>query len=78
MTKKSKRLAIMLKHWELVKHGDFEVAWLLLRLLRHGHVVLDYGDAAFAAECILERLECVITYSRPYYVATAHDYERRR
>ena len=75
-TKKSKRLAIMLKHRELVRQGSMDIAHVLLRLLRRGRVSLGYGDAEFAAECILERLGCVITYSRPHFVATAHDFGR--
>ena len=72
-TKKSKRLTIMMKHRELVRQGSMDIAHVLLRLLRRGRVSLGYGDAEFAAECILERLGCVITYSRPHFVATAHD-----
>ena len=74
--RKSKRLAIMRKHRELVLQGQMEVARVLLRLLNRGRVMLGYGDAEFAAECVLERLGCVITYSRPRYVATAHDFGR--
>ena len=75
-TKKSKRLTIMMKHRELVRQGSMDIAHVLLRLLRSGRVSLGYGDAEFAAECILERLGCVITYSRPHFVATAHDFGR--
>lgn len=74
--KKSKRLAIMLKHRELVRQGSLEIAHVLLRLLRRGRVSLGYGDAEFAAECVLEKIGCVITYSRPHFVATAHDFGR--
>ena len=74
--KKSKRLAIMLKHRELVRQGSLEIAHVLLRLLRRGRVSLGYGDAEFAAEGILEKIGCVVTYSRPHFVATAHDFGR--
>ena len=74
--KKSKRLAIMMKHRELVQQGSLEVAQVLLRLLRRGRVSLGYGDAEYTAERVLEKLGCVITYSRPYYIATAHDFGR--
>ena len=74
--KKSKRLAIIMKHRELVRQGQMEVASVLFRLLRRGRVCLGYGDAEFDAERILEKLGCVITYSYPRYVATAYDYGR--
>lgn len=75
-TKKSKRLAIMLKHRELVQAGKMETAHILLRLLQHGRVFLGYGDAEFDAESILKKLGCVITYSGPRYTATAFDFGR--
>ena len=74
--KKSKRLAIMMKHRELVRQGAMEVAHVLLRLLRRGKATLGYGNAEYEAERILEKLGCVITYRRPHYLATAHDFGR--
>jgi hypothetical protein len=60
--KKSKRLAIMLKHRELVKVGKYEVAYKLLRLLVKKQVTLGFSDACCEAEKILERLKCYETY----------------
>lgn len=72
--KRSKRLSIIMKHRELVRRGEMEVARILLRLLLRGNIKLGYGDTEYDAERILEKLGCVITYSRPRYVATAHDF----
>lgn len=74
MTRKSKRLAIMLKHKELIKQGDMKTAWLLLHLLRRKRITLGYSDEEHKAECILEKIGCVITYSGRYYLATVHDF----
>ena len=74
--KKSKRLAIMMKHRELVRKGAMEVAHVLLRLLRRGEATLNYGDAEYAAEQILEKLGCFIRYSGSHYLATAYDFGR--
>lgn len=74
--KKSKRLAIILKHRELVKQGRFEVAWHLLRLLVRGRVVLGYSDSQHEAETICSKLGCLICYPSPHYYAEVHDYGR--
>ena len=73
MAKTSKRLAIKMLHRDLIKQ-DMETAHILFKLLRHGQVTLDLSDKAHEAEVILDKIGCLITYSSPYYIATAFDY----
>lgn len=75
--KKSKRLAIMLKHKELVKAGKYEVAYKLLKLLLNGHIVLGFSDVCHETEKILEKLNCIVTYDSRYYLATFYDFSRK-
>ena len=63
----------MLKHKELISQGEMETARILLRLLIRNRVTLGFSDAEYAAEIILEKLGCVVTYSSRY-LATFHDY----
>ena len=75
--KKSKRLAIMLKHKELVKSGKYKVAYNLWRLLVRGRITLGFSDECHETECILENLNCVVTYDSKYYLATFYDFSRK-
>ncbi len=70
----SKRLKIMMKHRDLIKHGEYDIAWVLLRLLHRGNIMLGLGDADFAAERILEKLGCAISYHHRRYLVTVYDF----
>ncbi len=74
--KKSKRLAIMLKHRELVKIGEYKIAYNLWRLLIRGRITLGFSDECYETERILEKLNCVVTYNSRY-LATFHDFSRK-
>jgi hypothetical protein len=67
-TKKSKRLAIMMKHRELVAKGQYFIAYKLLRLLNKGnYITLYFGDYDMEVERILEKLGCQISIDRRGY-----------
>lgn len=72
--KKSKRLAIMLKHRELVRSGKLEVAKHLLTLLIKHEAVLGIGDSSFEAELIVEKLGCHIRRPNHWAYVIAFDY----
>jgi hypothetical protein len=74
MERKSKRLAIMMKHREMVKQGKMDVAWSLLQLLRKHSISLGYSDGAYETERICERLGCHIAYRGRYYIAYVYDW----
>lgn len=74
--KKSKRLAIMMKHRELVDMGKLEVAHKLFTLLRKHVVSLYLSDADYEAEIILDRLGCHLSYPTGGIYSLAYDYSK--
>ena len=77
--KVSKRLQIKMKHWELVKKGEYEVAYRLYKLLKGGSVYLGLGDADWAAERILDKIGCAysVKMSSSTYTAIFYDHAPR-
>lgn len=71
--KKSKRLAIIMKHQELIRAGKYFVAYKLLRLLQTGSINLYMGDYDMEAERILEKIGCRIVITRQL-VSRAYDF----
>lgn len=61
---------IICTHISLVKAGKYEVARLLLHLLRKGKVKLGLDDASYEAENILEKVGCPCSYGRNYNTVT--------
>ena len=66
------KLLIKVLHWIFFCQGKYEEAHIVLRFLRNGSVRLGLDDASWNVEQELEKLGCVITYSRNYNVATAY------
>ena len=75
----SKRLQIKMKHWELVKKGEYKVAYRLYKLLKDGSVYLGLGDVDWTAEIILEKMGCAcnISMSSSSYTAVFYDHAPR-
>ncbi len=72
LEKKIKRHKLMDIHRELVRKGEYEVARMLLKLLRYGKVTLWLDDVSWSVERICEELGCHIWYSSNGNKAVAH------
>jgi hypothetical protein len=72
--KKSKRLALMLKHKELVKSGKLEIAYYILQILICHEKNLGYNDNSYEAELIAKKLGCKIFYPSHWYYSVVYDF----
>lgn len=72
LEKKIRRYKLMDIQREFVKKGEYEVARLLLKLLRDGKVTLWLDDTSWSVERICEELGCYIWYSSNGNKAVAH------
>lgn len=71
LERKIRRYKLMDAHRELVRHGRFLEAKLVLKLLRQDRVHLGFGDSDWGVEKLCENVGCHISYSRRY-TATAY------
>lgn len=72
------RYRVMETHINMVKAGKYGEARLVLRLLNYGRVHLGLDDECWAVETALEKLGCVVSYSRNYNRSTVYLYCKRR
>lgn len=63
------RYQIIVKHKELVKHGDYLTANVLLELLRRKHIAVGLNDVGHTIETFLGDIGLRATYSRNYTIA---------
>lgn len=63
------RYQIIIKHKELVKHGDYLTARTLLELLRKNRVAVGLNDVGHNVETFLENIGLRATYIRNYCTA---------
>lgn len=60
-----KKQALMKSHFELVKKGKFDTAWLVLEFLRKKSICLGLDDASWEASLIIDDIGfCSWTSSR--------------
>ena len=74
---KELKTSVMKAYSKLVRNGEFMAARKLFLLLCNGVTYLRLDDASYRAECILEALGCVFTYSRSFSTAEAHLVRKR-
>ena len=72
--KKSKRLALMMKHKELVKAGKYDIAYSILRLLVKHEIVLGLSESHFKAELVMYQIGCKIKHINNYSYAVVFDF----
>ena len=70
--KNIRRYKLMEIHMNMVKSGQYDVARLILKLIRQGEIHLGLRNTDFAVEVALENAGVHITYSRGYSSAYAH------
>ena len=72
--RKSKRLKIKKMYSEMVKAGNYEIAYLLLQLLIKHYVTLWLDDASYETQLKLEKINCNMWYANNGNKVIAYDY----
>lgn len=72
--RKSKRLQIKKMYSEMVKAGNYEIAYLLLQLLIKHYVTLWLDDASYTTQLKLEKIKCNMWYASNGNKVIAYDY----
>ena len=72
LDKAVRRYKLILLHIEYVKKGEYEIARLILRLLRKGAISLGLRDNEWTVEMLCEDIGCPIYYERRGYRVRVH------
>lgn len=63
---------VMDTHSELVRNGEFDVAYSIMRFLKDRQTTLGLGDVSMKVEKILDDLGCFLKYTRRFYLVKVY------